>query len=276
MGELHAHAHLEQPGVRGRRRRVHLEAEHVGGAAEQHQVAEGLRGRGQDQQPGIGREQLQTLRKAVFDLAGHRPAAGQPVSPGVTRRRPGARQLEQGKRVAVAFRDDLVDDGRVERAVHVAQQQPPCVAVPEAADRQRGQPGQHAGFGPRAGRVHQRDPLGQQASGHETDDLRGGVVEPLRVVDDTRQRALLGGLRQQRQRGQADQEAVGRRTGAQPEHRGERVALRGRQLVEAVQQGGAQLMQAAVGQLHLRLRAYGATRSPTHPPSRSLATRSDR
>ena len=156
----------------------------------------------------------------------------------------------------MALRDDLVDDGRVERAVHVAQQQRTRVAVAEPADRQRGQPGQHAVFDPGARRAHERDPLGQEAAGHESDDLRGGAVEPLRVVDDAGQRVLLGGLRHQRQRGQSHQEPVGRRTRAQPEHGGERVALRDRQLVEVVQQGHAQLMEAAVGQLHLRLHAH--------------------
>ena len=139
--------------------------------------------------------------------------------------------------------------------MHVAQQQPPRVAVPEPADRQRGQPGQHAVPDSRAHRAHQRDPLGQEAAGHETYDLRGGLVEPQRVVDDAGQRAFLGGLRHQRQRGESHQEAVGRRTSAQPEHGGERFALRGRQLAEVVQQRCTQLMQAAVGQLHLRLHA---------------------
>ena len=63
------------------------------------------------------------------------------------------------------------------------------------------------------------------------EQLRGGAVQPLRVVDDAGQRVLLGGLRHQRQRGQSHQEPVRRRTSAQPENSRERVALRDRQLV---------------------------------------------
>ena len=95
-----------------------------------------------------------------------------------------------------------------------------------------------------------------------------------RVVDDAGQRALLGGLRHQRQRGESHQEAVGCRTSAQPEHGGERFALRGRQLAEVVQQRCTQLMQAAVGQLHFRLDPYGRRDMPAGDPARQVAQQS--
>ncbi len=63
-------------------------------------------------------------------------------------------------------------------------------------------------------------------------------------------------------RGQSHQESVGCGTSAQPEHGRERVALRDRQLVEVVQQGRAQLMQAAVGQVHFRLHPDGGRDFP--------------
>ena len=108
---------------------------------------------------------------------------------------------------------------------------------------------------PGACRTHERDPLGEEATGDESEDLRGGLVEPLRVVDDADQRLLLGGVCQQAQRRQPDQEPVGRRAGAQPEHGRERVALRDGQPVEVIQHRSAELMEAAVRQLHLRLHA---------------------
>ena len=81
------------------------------------------------------------------------------------------------------------------------------------------------------------------------------MVEPLRVVDDADQRLLLGDVGEQRQRGQADQEPVGRSAGAEAEHRRERVALRGGKRLEVLEHRRAELVQAAVGQLHLRLDA---------------------
>jgi hypothetical protein len=58
--------------------------------------------------------------------------------------------------------------------------------------------------------------------------LGGGLVEPLRVVDHANKRLLLGQLREQRQRGKADEEPVGGSTDGGSEHRCEGVALRGR------------------------------------------------
>ena len=66
---------------------------------------------------------------------------------------------------------------------HAAEQQP-RVAVAESADLQRGQAGQHAVPDAGARRTHQRDPLGQQAPGYEPEQLRGGAVQPLCVVDE--------------------------------------------------------------------------------------------
>ena len=52
--ELDAPADLEQPGVHRRAGRSHVEAEGLGGTVQQHRVAERLRGRGEDEQLGVG------------------------------------------------------------------------------------------------------------------------------------------------------------------------------------------------------------------------------
>ena len=97
------------------------------------------------------------------------------------------------------------------------------------------------------------------------------MVEPLRVVDDTDQRLLLGDLGEQRQRGQPDQEPVGRRAGAAAEYRRERVALRDGQPVEVIQHGRAELVQAGIGQLHLRLNADSSRDVPARDPAGQVA-----
>ena len=97
------------------------------------------------------------------------------------------------------------------------------------------------------------------------------MVEPLRVVDDTGQRLLLGGLGDQRQRGQPHQEPVRRSAGAAAEHRRERVALRSGQPAEVVQHGRAELVQAGVGQLHLRFDAGGSGDVPAGDPAGQVA-----
>ena len=85
------------------------------------------------------------------------------------------------------------------------------------------------------------------------------------------ERLLLGDLGEQRQRGKSDQEAVGRGAGAQPEHRRERVALRHGQSLELVEHGYAELMEAGVGKLHLRLDADGRRDVPAVDPVGEVA-----
>ena len=229
--ELDAPAQLEQPAVLCRARRRDVDPERPRGTVEQDRVAEGLCGSREDEQLGVGREQLEAPDVALLDPAGDRLTAGKTEPAGETGDVPRARQLEQGERVAVTLLDDLVANGGVQGAGHVGQQQRAGIAVAECVDRQDRQPGENVIAGPRPRGAHDRDPLGEQAAGNEPQDLRRGVVEPLRVVDDTGQRLLLGDLGEQRQRGQPDQEPVGRGASAAAEHRRERVALRGGQPV---------------------------------------------
>jgi hypothetical protein len=56
-----------------------------------------------------------------------------------------------------------------------------------------------------------------QPPGDETEHLQRLPVQPLRVIDQPDQRPLGGGVREQRQRPQADQEPVRRRPGGQAE-----------------------------------------------------------
>jgi hypothetical protein len=74
--ELDAHIDLEQPGVHRRADRGDVDAEGRGGTVEQHGVAQGFCGRGEDEQLGIGGQLRETSDVALFDLADHRVADG--------------------------------------------------------------------------------------------------------------------------------------------------------------------------------------------------------
>lgn len=104
-----------------------------------------------------------------------------------------------------------------------------------------------------AQREHQSHPLRQKAPRHERERLHGHPIEPLRVVDDADERLLLGGVGEQAQDGQADQEAIRRGTGAHAERRVQRVALRDWQMPETAKHRCAQRMQAGECELHLGL-----------------------
>ena len=233
--ELDPPAQLEQPAVLRWARCREVDPERSCGPMEQDRVAERLGGRHEDEQLRIGRERLEAPDVALLDPAGDRLTTGKTEPAGQAGDVPGARQFEQGERIAMALRDDLVADAGVERAGHAGQQQRASVAVAEAADGKLREPGENVIAGPRPRGAHHRDPLGQQAARHEPQDLRRGLVEPLRVIDETDQRLLLGDLGEQRQRGQPHQEPVGRGAGAAAEHRRERVALRNGQPAELVQ-----------------------------------------
>ena len=113
MRELDAPTDLEQPGVHRRGRGSHVEAEGLGGTMEQDAVAEGLCGSSEDEQLRVGREQLKAPDVALFDPSRHRLVAGKTEPAGQAGDVPGARQLEQGERVAVTLHDDLVADGGI-------------------------------------------------------------------------------------------------------------------------------------------------------------------
>lgn len=103
---------------------------------------------------------------------------------------------------------------------------------------------------------HDPDRLGLQPSRHEGQRQRRGVIQPLCVIHDTKQRPLVGHLREQTQHRQPDEEPIWGGAGANPEYDLERLALRIRERPQAIEHRSAQLMQAGEGQLHLRLHPH--------------------
>ena len=257
MRELDPRTDGQQAGIQCRPGRPHVEAERPGGAVEQDGIAQGLSGCGEDEQERVGRQQQQAPDVALLDLAHDGLRARKTESPGQLRGAPRPRELEQRERVAVALRDELVADRAIQRHVHVVEQQCTRVAVAESVDRHLGQLGEDVLAAARPNGAHERDALGEQAAGDEADDLGGRGVEPLRVVDEAHERLSLGDLGDERERCDADEEAIGRRAGAAAEHRRQRVALRCGQPLEMVEHGRAELVESAVGELHLRLDSHG-------------------
>ena len=192
-----------------------------------------------------------------------RARVGEPEPARELRRRQPARQLDQRERVAARLAEDPGPHPLVERPRDRRVQQQPGVVGGQPLDHELRQPFEHVLVAGLAQREHQSHPLGQQPARHERERLRGHPVEPLRVVDDAHERLLLGGVGQQAQDRQPDQEAIRRRSGAQAERRAQRVALRARQMPETVEHRRAQRMQAGERELHLRLDA----RRPGDPAS---------
>ena len=89
----------------------------------------------------------------------------------------------------------------------------------------------------------------------EPERLHRHLVEPLRVVDETEQRLVIGGGGHQAQHRQPDQETVRGLPGAAAESDVQRLALRFRQLIEVVHQRCAQLLQPGECELHVGFHA---------------------
>ena len=161
----------------------------------------------------------------------------------------------------MALRDQLVANGRVQRTLKAAQQQGACIAIAECTDRRLGEPREDVITDARPCRADKRDSLREEAPGYKRNDLRRGFVEPLRVLHDADQRLSFGGIGEQRERGQSNEEPVRWQAGAYSEHGGERIALRDGQPLEQIQHRRAELVETAECELHLRL----------HPDSRHHA-----
>jgi len=98
---------------------------------------------------------------------------------------------------------------------------------------------------------HQPDLLGRHTTGDEAESQCRGLIQPLRVVEDTQHRLLLGYLRHQTEHGQGNEEPIRGGACAQTEHDFKGLALRAGQFVEAIEQRLAELLQTGVGHLHL-------------------------
>src|ERR1700704_4073216 len=122
MCERHPCADVEEPCVERRAEHSRVEAEILGGPVQQKRIPRRLRGGGENEQLSLRREQPEPSRKASFDLASHRLSSWNAEPARELRGVPGSRQLEKRERVAMALGDDLLADGRVDRACQVLEQ----------------------------------------------------------------------------------------------------------------------------------------------------------
>ena len=103
------------------------------------------------------------------------------------------------------------------------------------------------------GHEHDRDRLREQPAGDERQRERGFLVEPLRIVDRAEKRLLVGRIREQAERREADDEAIRCLAVADPERHAHCLALGVGQAVEPVEHRRAELVQAGKRELDLRL-----------------------
>ena len=121
------------------------------------------------------------------------------------------------------------------------------------ANPPKAQARQLAFVGRRSHREYDRHRLGQQPSRGEGQDLDGGAVHPLRVVDHAQQGLILRNFGQKTERGEPDQETIRGIAERETERDAQRVSLWPRESVEPREHRSQKLVEAGEWQLHLRL-----------------------
>jgi hypothetical protein len=165
------------------------------------------------------------------------------------------RQLQKRERVAARLGDDSIAHPFVQRAGDDGAEQPSRVAVTEPFDRELRQARELVLRFARG--EDQGDGLREQTARDEGERLQRGAVEPLRVVDDTHERAVTRDIGQQAQHRQADEEAIVWSRTRQAERRAQGVPLRVWQAPDPIEHRPAQLVQPRERELHLRVDSGG-------------------
>jgi hypothetical protein len=139
------------------------------------------------------------------------------------RRSQTTRHLQQRKRVPARLDKQTLQDRVIQTGGQHGLEQAPRIASVQALDLRLRQSGERVAEV--AGREQQCDLLGHQAASYEHKRPRRRAIEPLRVIDYTQQRPLLGRLGHQTEDRQPDQKRVRGLPSAQTESDGECVAL---------------------------------------------------
>ena len=249
----------EQPGAFRRVQAVGAGAELRGGGADGGDVP-GVVGGG-DQQQGlhVGRQPAAPVEEDPLDAGGQVQLGGQRFGAGELLRGQGAGKLDEGERVPGGLGHQPVRDVVGHRAAGCLGEQRPGRA---AGQRREGDRGDAVGCErvalAVAGGEHDRDPVRAQAPGGDQHRVGGGLVEPLRVVEDAQHGRVLGGLGQHRQGREGRQERFDRDVVRLAERRPKRSGLRRRDPVEDAEDGTQQPVQRRERQRRLGLHALGA------------------
>ena len=198
-------------------------------------------------QPGGGRQLAEALGERVLDRGADRQRhdALAPALERVGRR--GLRELAQRQRVAggLAEQEAAVVAAQRRRAQRV--EQPQRLVRRQRAQHQLLEPGQPAIVGGRrAGGEEAGDVVGLEAVGGERERRERGRVEPVGIVDHQQDRALLGGVGQQREHRDAQRQRGRRRADVEREGRPQRGALRRGQPLDPLEQRPAGAEQGGV------------------------------
>ena len=205
-------------------------------------------------------------------LTGQRERLGGPAAPGVRVGGDHLRQLDQRQRVPGRLGEHLLA-GPAARRARLRVKEPPGVRQAQRRQQQlREVPLEARRRHVPARAEQQHELLRFQAAGGEGERVERGTVQPLRVVSDHQQRAVVRQPGQQGEHGDPGQQRVGRHgILGDRESAAQRLGLPGRQAGHAVQHRAQQLVQPGERQVLLRLPA--GRRQHPHPRRPGLPRR---
>ncbi|HTA05752.1 MAG TPA: hypothetical protein VK774_05260, partial [Solirubrobacteraceae bacterium] len=172
----------------------------------QGQMPQGVGCRQQQQPTAARRKLLDAAPKARFDRGRDCLTIGQGERAGEVRRPPSSRQFEQCEGIASRFVDDPLDDVDVKRDMHLPGEQRTGVVLAYPVQLQGRKALQRIAGSGIAPREQHRDSLSVDPPDREREGPRGGLVEPLRIVEHTQQWTLICDIRQQARETGADHE----------------------------------------------------------------------
>jgi hypothetical protein len=233
---------------------VRLGAERTGGGQDGVQVAGVVGGRRQERPAGLGPERVGAAAEPPLDGGGGRQRLGDRLVAGQLGIGQQRRDLGQCQGVSGRQLHQPLDGGRGDRPGEGLVEQ---LARRLGVDPVERQLRQAARLDPRGlalavGQQH-RHALVAEPAGSVQQGLGGLGVEPLQVVDQHQHAAVLGGRREQAQRGGRDREAGCRHRRAERERPGERVRLGARDPVEPAEHRPEQVGQPRERDLRLGL-----------------------
>ena len=242
----------------GRLERVGLDAERRGRVEHGRQAARVVSRDEQEQRLRRRRQGARTLEIDALELRALRKRIGERGATGQLLGAQQAGELDQRERVPTGVLDQPPLHLGRQRHGRVLGEQRPGVGA-EAGEAQLAQSGRLEAPQLAVARgEEQRDPLSLEAPRGEGERIGRRPVQPLGIVDQAHQRDVLGGLGEQGEDADADQEAVLDRDPRQPEGAGQCGGLRLGKVRQEVEDRPHELVQCSEGELGLGLDPHGA------------------
>jgi hypothetical protein len=254
----HVAVDAQQAGLLDRVEGIVTGVEAAGGVPDHGQPG-GVIGRGHQQETlrGLG-QPLVPVQKRPLDTAGERQLFRQRRPAGQLVAGQHLAQLAERQRIAAGGDDEPVPHRGVHVPCHIAAEQlTGRLAAQPAKIKARQLAGVEAGRDAVARGEQQRDPFGLQPAGDEQQRVGRGLVQPVSVVGDHENRALLGGLGEQAEGSEEGEKPVALALDL-PEGRLQRGPLRRRKAARGLAQRPQQPLQRGERQRGLRLDTLGA------------------